>query len=238
MTHPLHAAAAVTRGEGLTDQAYLVLRNAILDNLLPPGTKLSVPEIARQLNISRSPAREAVARIQSEGLADFTPNRGAVVSRIDLVALAQIYDIREVLEGLASRLATERVDDAWIDELDALWSEHARSIEADDIGEHIRLDGEFHQRIRDAAGNLRLSESLESLQGQIRLAMVTTSRRGGGAAAAIAEHRGVIDAIRARDGDLAERIMKNHIRRLHDSLSAASDEDAASHGAASKRMDG
>ena len=226
MSHPLHEGASVARGDGLTEQAYLVLRNAILNNVLPPGTKLSVPEIARQLNISRSPAREAVARIQHEGLADYVPHRGAFVTRIDLAALAEIYDIREVLEGLAGRLATERVDEAWIDDLDRLWAEHSRAIEAGDISRHIRLDGEFHQRIREAAGNSRLAEFLDSLQGQIRLAMTTTSRRGGGAAAAIAEHRDVIDAMRARDGDLVERTLKSHIRRLHDSLNAASDEVA------------
>ena len=227
MENPLRETTPVERGDGLTEQAYSVLRSAILDHVLLPGTKLSVPEIARQLNISRSPAREAIARIQHAGLADYVPHRGAVVSRIDLPALVQIYDIREVLEGLATRLASRQVDDAWLDELDALWAEHSAAVESGDHDAHVRLDGEFHHRIRDAATNVRLADSLDSLQGQIRLAMATTSRRGGGARTAVAEHRMILDAIRARDAESAERQARSHIRRLRDSLDEAADEGIA-----------
>ncbi|GEK79217.1 GntR family transcriptional regulator [Agrococcus baldri] len=216
--------AGLARGDGLAEQAYTVLRDAILNHELPPGTRLSVPEIARQLEISRSPAREAIARIQHEGLAQAVPNRGAVVSHIDLAALVQLYDIREVLEGLAVRRATERADQAWVDALEQLWEQHRHAVEAGDGARHIELDGEFHQRIREAAGNPSLAGSLDHLQGQIRLAMATTSRRGGGMPQAIAEHRAILDAIRSGDGAVAERVAREHIARLRESLHAAVDE--------------
>lgn len=225
MDHPFSDTVLVGRGEGLTDQAFAVLQAAILDHVLLPGTKLSVPEIARQLNISRSPAREAIARIQHAGLADYVPHRGAVVSRIDLPALVQIYDIREVLEGLAARRAAERGEAGWLGRLESSWSEHSLAVEAGSVEEHVRLDGEFHQRIRDASGNERLADALSGLQAQIRLAMATTSRRGGGARTAVLEHRAILDALRAGDGELAERVARAHIRRLRDSLDQAADEE-------------
>ncbi|WP_147919019.1 GntR family transcriptional regulator [Ruania zhangjianzhongii] len=228
MTNPLAGPGAepglVARGNGLADQAYGVLRDAILSHALPPGSKLSVPEVARWLDISRSPAREAITRIQHDGLADYVPHRGAVVSRIDPEALAEIYAIREVLEGLAARLAAERADEAALARLDVLWTAHAEAVEAGDTAAHVRLDGEFHHRIREAAGNERLTESLGRLQGQIRLAMATTSRRGGGPPVALAEHRAILDAIRSGDGESAEQVARGHIRRLRESLHAASDE--------------
>lgn len=230
MTNPLAGPAAgpglVARGNGLADQAYSVLRDAILSHTLPPGSKLSVPEVARWLEISRSPAREAITRIQHEGLADYVPHRGAVVSRIDLEALAEIYAMREVLEGLAARLAAERADEAALAGLEQLWAAHAEAVEAGDTAAHVRLDGEFHHRVRETAGNDRLTESLGRLQGQIRLAMATTSRRGGGPPVALAEHRAILDAISSGDGEIAERVAREHIRRLRDSLHAASDESA------------
>lgn len=226
MTLLLARDGAVTRGEALADQAYAVVRDAILSHALPPGARLSVPEIARQLSISRSPAREAIARIQHEGLAEFVPHRGAVVSRIDLDSLVEIYDIREVLEGLAARLAARRESEL-ADELQALWERHKRAVEADDEVLHVQLDTAFHQRIREAAGNQRLAEALERLQGQIRIAMTTTARRGGGRRTALREHGAIIDAIRSGSGDFAEEVARQHIRRLRQSLNQASDESAA-----------
>jgi len=224
MTNPVLPAATVQRGAGLAEQAYTLLRDAILTHALPPGTRLSVPEIARQLDVSRSPAREAITRIQYEGLADYVPHRGAVVSHIDLASLAEIYTIREVLEGLAARLATENADEEWLAQLESLWSAHAEAIEAGDEARRVELDGEFHRQIRTASQSPRLVESLDRLQGQIRLAMATTARQGGGPPAALAEHRSILDALHSGDGDASEELARDHIRRLRESLETASDE--------------
>lgn len=224
MTHPLMPPATVQRGAGLAEQAYTLLRDAILSHALPPGTRLSVPEIARQLDVSRSPAREAITRIQYEGLADYVPHRGAVVSHIDLAALAEIYTMREVLEGLAARLATENADEEWLAHLESLWNAHSEAIEASEEARRVELDGEFHRQIRAAAGSARLVESLDQLQGQIRLAMATTAKLGGGPPAALAEHRAILDALRSGDAEAAEHLARDHIRRLRESLQTASHE--------------
>ncbi|GAA1487999.1 GntR family transcriptional regulator [Brachybacterium sacelli] len=210
--------SSITRGDGLVDQAYTVIRDAILSRRLAPGSRLSVPEIARQLDISRSPVREAIARIEYEGLAESVSHRGAVVVEIGLDELVGIYDLREVLEGLAARLATRAADPTLIDDLEQNWQGHHDAVDSGDVERHMELDAAFHRRIREAGGNLRLSDHLRQLQGQIRVAMSTTVARRGGMHAALAEHRALIDAIRGGDPANAETVARDHITRLRESL--------------------
>lgn len=209
---------SIRRGDALVDQAYTVIRDAILTRRLAPGSRLSVPEIARQLDISRSPVREAVARIEYEGLAQSVSHRGAVVVEIDLDELIGIYDLREVLEGLAARLATRAADSTLLKELEQNWQAHHDAVESGDVERHMELDAAFHGHIRDAGGNLRLSDNLRRLQGQIRVAMTTTVARRGGMHAALSEHRALIDAIRGGDPAEAENVARDHITRLRESL--------------------
>lgn len=209
---------SINKSDSLTDQAYKVIRDAILNHSLAPGSRLSIPEISRQLDISRSPVREAIARLEYEGLAESVSHRGAVVVDIDVAELITVYDVREVLEGLAARLATRAVDAALIEDLERNWQAHHEAIERDDVEQHMQLDAAFHRRIRDATGNHRLSENLRQLQGQIRVAMTTTVVRRGGMHAALAEHRALIDAIQGGDPAVAEKIAREHIIRLRESL--------------------
>ncbi|HEY8455588.1 MAG TPA: GntR family transcriptional regulator [Actinopolymorphaceae bacterium] len=207
-------ASAISRGVALADQAYVALRDAILTHRLRPGTRLSVPEVARQLQISRSPAREAIARITHEGLATFVPNKGAVVAKIDAAELVEIYDLREVLEGLACRLATQHLTADVVEELERIIAEHEEAVSANDVERHMDLDAMFHQRIRQISKNRRLIEALDRLQGQIRVAMYTTRHSPGGMKQALAEHRAIAAALRSGDPDVAENTARAHIRRL------------------------
>lgn len=217
-----------TRGEGLAEQAYAALRDAILSHQLPPGTRLSVPDMARRLGVSRSPAREAIARIAYEGLARFEPNRGAVVSDIRAEDLAEIYSLREVLEGLACRLAADRLDGPKIETLRGVLDEHAEAVAAQDLTRHYELDQTFHATIREIADNSRLMESLDRLQGQIRVAMYTTHRSPGGTAQALEEHRVIFSALVSGDPAQAEQAGRGHIARLLRDLRKVQDADWSS----------
>jgi len=202
------------RASALAEQAYVTLRDAILSHQLPPGTRLSVPEMARQLGISRSPAREAITRIAHEGLAHVEPHRGAVVADIRASDLIEIYAIREVLEGLACRLAAVRITDTDLDALGLLLEEHQEAVAAGNAERHYTLDQRFHAAIRDIAGNSRLRESLDRLQGQIRVAMFTTRRSPGGMPQALAEHRLILEALATKEPTRAEQAGRGHIARL------------------------
>jgi DNA-binding GntR family transcriptional regulator len=202
------------RGEALAEQAYVALRDAILSHQLPPGTRLSVPDMARRLGVSRSPAREAIARIAYEGLAQVEPNRGAVVSDIRPEDLVEIYSLREVLEGLACRLASRRLDDRTVARLRRILDDHEAAVAAGDLERHYALDQAFHAAVREIAGHQRLIESLDRLQGQIRVAMYTTHRSPGGTPQALAEHRTILEALVSADPERAEQAGRAHIARL------------------------
>ncbi|UYM04668.1 GntR family transcriptional regulator [Solicola gregarius] len=199
---------------GLAERAYVSLRDAILAHELRPGTRLSVPVVAERLGISRSPAREAIARIAHEGLASVTPNRGAIVADLAEDDLVEIYQLREVLEGLACRLAAPLLTDADADRLDSLVTQHASAVEANDVERHYEVDSAFHSAIRDVAANSRLSSSLDLLQGQVRLGMYRTHRSPGGMQQALSEHRLILASLRLGDAEVAEAAGRAHIARL------------------------
>lgn len=214
MSDPLANATRISRGEALAEQAYQRLRDAILSHQLTPGTHLSVPSIARRLGISRSPAREAIARIAHDGLAHVRSGRGAVVADFSPSDLVEIYELREVLEGLASRLAVETMPTENIERLEQILEEHQAVVARGDFSRHMQLDQAFHQLVRRSTGNSRLNDSLDRLQGQVRVAMHTTHRSPGGMRQAVAEHRQILHALRARELETAEQASRAHVARL------------------------
>ena len=142
--------------------------------------------------------------------------------------LMEIYDLREVLEGLSCRLAAERITDQELADLGQLVGAHRAAVEADLVAEHMVLDQSFHAAIRRATHSVRLIEGLDRLQGQIRMAMATTRRSAGGMEQALAEHEEVLAALRQRDPHLAEQVGRGHIARLRRELRAHAEHEAGS----------
>lgn len=197
----------------ITDTVYESLRNAIFSGALPPGTKLSVPALAEKLKVSRSPVREAVVRLTQDRLAFEAPRRGAVVAQITADELAQLYDVREVLEGVATRLATEHANARLHQRLNRIVTRHEEAVAAGDLDEHTRLDMQFHQLVREASGNPYVVRMLDDIQTQVRLAMVTTTVTGG-PDLAVADHRAILEAITSGDAQKAENTAKQHVACL------------------------
>lgn len=199
------------------DWAYNRLRVLILNHELTPGTRLSVPALAEQLSVSRSPVREAVLRLIREGLADEVPHRGAVVSHISRTDLAVLYEVREVLEGLAARLAAVAVTDEEVSELEENLQEHEAIVASGDLEAHMDADMRFHAVIREASGNPWLTTYLSQIQGQIRLAMTSTSVTAG-AEPALHDHQRIFAAVEGGQAAEAEEAGRMHIRRLREAL--------------------
>lgn len=208
----------VKQTERIVDAVHEHLRNAIFAAQLLPGGRLSVPALAAELGVSRSPVREAVLRLTKEGLAVEEPRRGAVVANTSLSDLIRIYEVREVLEGLAARLVTERQTPGTTEELRRLFHEHEQAVQRCDMDRHIALDMQFHQVIRCATGNPELMRSLEDIQGRVRLAMNTTVVTCG-PVLALRDHQKIMKAITNKDADAAERFAREHVARLRRSLS-------------------
>lgn len=197
----------------LADEVYVQLREAILQGELPAGTRLRVQALAEEFDVSRSPVREAVQRLVRVGLVEEQPHRGAVVASILPGGLVALYQVREVLEGLAARLAAHRADDDTFAALRQALDDHEDALDDGSPHAHMDADLRFHRLTREAAANPELSAQMERLQGMVRMAMLRTSLSEGGGQA-LEDHRLILDAMLARDPDEAERLARAHVARL------------------------
>ena len=204
-----------------------LIRQAILEGGLEPGSRLKEEELARELGISRTPVREALLMLQAEGLIVTTPNRGASVRVHDANDLRDLYQLRALLEGYAARLAAARISDEEIDRLRES-CDRFDAVAADDIRELVRENLWFHSAIHTAGGSTRLSWMIQKV---IELPLVYESyiwyspdqKR-----ISVHYHRQITYALGARDAERAELVMREHIFEARDLLvSRVRDEENA-----------
>jgi DNA-binding GntR family transcriptional regulator len=207
------------------ERAYLHIRSEILGGRYPPGARLTEDTIAGELSVSRTPVRDAIRRLYSEGLIEFTPNSGARIASWSADELAEITQMRSLLESFAAELAAAKIDVEAIGELEEL----ARTMErALDVGDRPDLDSisaanlAFHRRIVTATGNARLMIVLDGLW-----ALPVLIRKFGlfdreRLERSCAHHREIIAALRSRNGQWAGAIMRTHIlaAQAYDSMLA------------------
>jgi DNA-binding GntR family transcriptional regulator len=199
----------------IADRVYDQVRQAIVRGEIPPGSKISEPALAARYGISRGPLREAMRRLESTNLVERRPNLGARVITLSNDQLLEIYVIREALEGMAARIAAERMSEAAIAELKALLTRHRNDIAQADWQIYFQEEGDldFHFRIVQGSGNRRLIDILcNDLYHLARMYRCQFGMKSDRAADALKEHELVVDAIAERDGELAEWLMRRHIR--------------------------
>lgn len=200
----------LTPRQRLADHVYDVLRGRILARSLVPGDRLSVPLLAAELKLSRSPVREAVQRLVVEGLAEEEINRGARVAGVDAEDLADVFAVRAVLEGLAASLAATSDTTDLVEVLRESIADHTDAIRADDEQAIIAADQAFHQALLAAAGNPHLDRALGPLLGRAQVAMLSGDQSRW-PSSALAEHKAILAAIRAGDAPAAERAARDHV---------------------------
>lgn len=212
---------AIEAGDLLADRAHAQLSAAILQNELPSGSSLSVPELARHLGISRSPVREAVQRLIWDGLADYRGRKGTVVAGIDLGDFLRLLEVREVLEALAAKLAARRGSGPQRDDLQQI-QQQFEALEPGDTSQWVfpEVDMRFHAAIRAMAHNKDLDAALGRSQGRAHLSLNTLWRGEGNLRATQLEHAAICDAIVAGDSDRAETAARTHIACLRQRVSA------------------
>jgi DNA-binding GntR family transcriptional regulator len=201
----------------LADQACDMIERAILNGDLPPGTALGEAEFASRLGISRGPLREAINRLEGRRLLQRVPHMGVRVVCLSDDEVAEIYAMREVLEGLAARLAAQHMTAEELDGLEACAGFQHRKPEKTGPVRSRRRD-DFHVRLAEGSRNARLIEYLcidmYSLLQLYRIRSGSTPLR----AASGEEHREIVAALRLRDGASAERLMRAHVVRARESL--------------------
>jgi DNA-binding GntR family transcriptional regulator len=212
------------------------LRRLILSGSLLAGQALRQDSLAARFGVSRTPLREAVARLEVEGLVVTEPNRGAVVFRPSTRELEEIYDVRLMLEPQAAALAAVKREGEWPDELDAL-ERLNDSMAGVAALEYARMNSEFHTRLYALSGQSRLCSIIRNLRLQAD-PYVSMLIGGGGGPQALDDHREIIRLVRAGDGAMVEELTREHLQhtvsrvmpmitRLHgDVLAADADSDA------------
>lgn len=200
----------------LSEHVFQALQGAILSGDLKPGEKIREPELAARFGTSRGPLRDALRRLEARRLVVNTPNAGARVVSLSPSQLAELYQVREALEGMTCRLAARNMTDEEIDDLSRLLEAHEAEVNRQNGREYFQQEGDldFHYRIAAGCRNEMLRTALcEDHYQLMRLYRHKFSSRIGRPARALAEHKLILQAIQDRDGELAEFLMRNHIRK-------------------------
>lgn len=188
--------------------AYRRLLDEIRRGELLPGARLRENELAERLGISRTPVREAIRQLESDGLVAHLPRQGATVRTLDYPEIMELYEMRAVLEGTAARLAARGASEVEIAELRALNDELAK---AGHGREAYELNRQFHLTLLDAAKNRFLVKATDALQKTMFILGTSTLIEPERARQAVAEHKAILDALEKRDDTKAENLMRTHI---------------------------
>jgi DNA-binding GntR family transcriptional regulator len=195
------------RKEVLSSQIYRALKDMIANYRFSPGSRLNIEKLAKEFGVSRTPIWEAVRRLEQEGLLENIPNRGVFMVEMTLPMALHLYQVREVLEGLAGKLAVNNIDDKILKKMEKCLEDQRKVVEEDDPIGYSKLDFNFHAMIYGASGNPFLQEVLESIKNKMRPLVVLgkpSLKRG------YEEHKMILEALRSKDMDRAKKALQQH----------------------------
>jgi DNA-binding GntR family transcriptional regulator len=212
--HPPSLAAAVRDGSlSRGEEAYQRIMKAMQSGELRSGARMREAELAEWLGSSRTPVREALNRLQTEGLVVVEPRRGMIIAEMDSTMMSEIYMMREVLETTAARLAALHASEVEVSLLRDIAERDKQHL--DDPVKLARNNRLFHDALYRAAHNRYLLKTANSLHESLSLLGQTTLARVGRGAAAYQEHDELVRAIENRDPEAAERASRAHMRAAH-----------------------
>ena len=201
--------------------AYAAIRSAIIEGRLPPGHKVTVRPLAEELGLSPTPIKGALAALEREGFLVAVPHRGYFIPDVSTNDMNEIYELREVLDGIAARRsAAAETHTELAKELKGLLARQHACVTRGDLAGYSDLDVTFHQAILTASGNARLSQVAGNLLGQLRLGRIASTQVPGQVTRSLAGHAEIIAAIGAGDGNAAEDAGRDHVRSAGAALSA------------------
>ena len=193
----------------LRDVVFNTLRDAILKGELEPGERLMEVALAQKLGVSRTPIREAIRKLELEGLVKMTPRKGAEVAQITRKDLSDVLEVRRHLEELAVELSCRKATDTELEELRRCQEEFKHKIESDDLTEMAVADVALHDVIYKTTGNNRLIQILNNLREQMyRLEYIKDEHKR---KVLVDEHQALIEAISARNVEAAKEAIRQHI---------------------------
>ncbi len=204
--------------QSLRGQIFTRLRDDILSGIYAQGEELREITLGEKLGVSRTPIREALRQLELEGLVEIIPHKGAHVTGISQKDVDDIYQMRTYLEGLAARWAAERMSEEDIAEMEEVILLSEFNLQKAKKEQMVKLDGRFHQIMYHAAGSRMLEHVLKDFHHYVKMARSNSVALRNRAKNSVDEHKAILEAIKNRDGDLAEKLANEHIRHVIQNL--------------------
>jgi DNA-binding GntR family transcriptional regulator len=207
----------------LRHKVFEYIKLQIIKGIYAPGETILETKLADELGVSRTPVREAIWLLEVEGLVEATAKKGAVVLGISAKDVADIFAMRQLLEGLAARWATTRLTDSEIKELQKICDLSEFYAEKRDMEELAELDNKFHQLIYEASGSKMLNITLSNLHQYVQQARLDSFNIENRRSLSVTEHLVLLEAFQNKDAAAAEKAMTHHVRMAYQNISTHAD---------------
>lgn len=211
----------------LRDIVFETLREAIINQTLKPGERLMEIQLADEMGVSRTPVREAIRKLELEGLVVMVPRKGAYVAGISMKDIHEVYELRSALEALAASLAAARITDDELEEMERQVLKEAAETEVNNLSGIVAIDTTFHDLLYQSAHNQRLVQFINILQEQLQRFRAASLSKPGRSKYALEEHKKIVEALAARDTRLAAKLATEHIENAENAMIFAMDKDGS-----------
>ena len=205
----------------LREIVFETLRDAIISQTLEPGERLMEIQMADEMGVSRTPVREAIRKLELEGLVIMVPRKGAYVAGISVKDIHEVFEVRTSLEGLAASLAAQRITPEELDEMEKNLFLEAGELEGNNLRSIVEIDTTFHDLLYKAARNEKLLQLVSNLQEQLQRFRSASLARPGRSKGALDEHRKILEAIALGDSKLAQKLAMVHIENAETAMMAS-----------------
>ena len=194
------------------------LRQRIVEGAIAPGAKLNERELSEQLQVSRTPLREAIKMLAAEGLVELLPNRGAVAASLGEQDVADTFELIAGLEGLSGELAAQRIDAAELAEIRALHYEMLAAYTRRDLSAYYGLNARIHGLVNAAARNSALTQTWRNVNARLQALRFRSNFDEAKWQRAVAEHERMVELLAARDGAALRALMVQHLEHKRDAV--------------------
>jgi DNA-binding GntR family transcriptional regulator len=208
----------LTRPSALTDWVYAAIKDAILSLAFPMAAQLHIEDLAVKFGLSRTPVREALLRLEKDGLVRAVPRVGFFVTQITRTDLKELFEIRQLLESHAVRTAAPTLTKADLEHLERLLMESESSVASKDLSRFLQAETDFHNYLIHHAPNRRLIDVMESLRDLTYRERVLSTRSEENLRLTVVEHRRILDALLQGNAQAAGDLMSRHIGDARDRM--------------------
>lgn len=202
----------------LREVIFNTLREAIIVGELKPGERLMEVQLAEKMGVSRTPVREAIRKLELEGLVEMLPRKGAHVADLSVKDIMDVLEVRATLDGLATMLSATRITEDELKDLKHVQSQFINFVEKENLQGSIKKDVEFHDIIYRSSRNEKLIQIANNLREQIQRFRVIYLKDYSSTKELIKEHAEIIEGISRKDPEIAQRYAQNHIRNQEETI--------------------